>query len=92
MAEPDRLNNPHVRIERNNGILEITLDKPKANALDMKMSQALGAAFAELRDDPELNVAIVTGAGDRIFCAGWDLKAVESGEMALDNWWEDQSQ
>jgi crotonobetainyl-CoA hydratase len=78
-----------VRISRDGGILEIVLDKPKANAIDIGMSQALGQAFVELRDDPDLKVGIVTGAGERIFCAGWDLKAVERGEMSLDNWWED---
>lgn len=79
----------HVKVSRNGGVLEIVIDKPKANAIDIKVSQALGEAFVTLRDDPELMVGIITGAGERIFCAGWDLKAVESGEMSLDNWWED---
>jgi crotonobetainyl-CoA hydratase len=42
-----------------------------------------------LRDDPDLSVGIITGAGEKIFSAGWDLKAVSSGEMQTDNWWED---
>jgi crotonobetainyl-CoA hydratase len=79
----------HVHVSRNGGVLEVVIDKPKANAIDIKVSQALGEAFVTLRDDPELSVGIITGAGDRIFCAGWDLKAVESGEMSMDNWWED---
>lgn len=79
----------HVKLSRHGGVLEIVIDKPKANAIDIKVSQALGEAFVTLRDDPELSVGIITGAGDRIFCAGWDLKAVESGEMSIDNWWED---
>lgn len=79
----------YVHLSRNGGVLEILIDKPKANAIDIKVSQALGEAFVTLRDDPELMVGIITGGGDRIFCAGWDLKAVESGEMSLDNWWED---
>lgn len=79
----------HVHVSRNGGVLEVVIDKPKANAIDIKVSQALGEAFVMLRDDPELSVGIITGAGDRIFCAGWDLKAVESGEMSMDNWWED---
>ena len=69
----------HVHVSRNGRILEIVLDKPKANAIDMKVSRALGEAFVNLRDDPDLSVGIITGAGERIFCAGWDLKAVESG-------------
>ncbi len=79
----------HVHVSRRGGVLEIVIDKPKANAIDIKVSQALGEAFVTLRDDPDLAVGIITGAGDRIFCAGWDLKAVEAGEMSLDNWWED---
>lgn len=79
----------HVHVSRNGAILEIVIDKPKANAIDIKVSQAMGQAFVTLRDDPGLMVGIVTAAGDRIFCAGWDLKAVERGEMSLDRWWED---
>ena len=64
----------HVHVSRNGRILEIVLDKPKANAIDMKVSRALGEAFVNLRDDPDLSVGLITGAGERIFCAGWDLK------------------
>lgn len=78
-----------VKVVRNGGILEITLDNPKANAIDLKISQQLGAAFVTLRDDPDLSAAIVTGAGEKIFCAGWDLKSLNSGEMQMNNWWED---
>ena len=69
-------------------IIEIRINKPKVNAIDLKLSQDLGKAFAELRDNPDLRVGIITGEGDKIFSAGWDLKAVNSGEMELDNWWE----
>lgn len=62
-------------IKRNGYILEITLDRPKANAIDAKTSFAMGEAFIAFRDDPELRVAIITGAGERFFSAGWDLKA-----------------
>jgi crotonobetainyl-CoA hydratase len=60
-------------------ILEVTLDRPKANAIDTPTSKRLGAVFAEFRDDPDLRVAIVTGGGDKFFCAGWDLKAAAAG-------------
>jgi len=79
----------HVHVSSAGGVLEIVIDKPKANAIDMKVSRALGQAFVTLRDDPELKVGIITGAGERIFCAGWDLKAVQAGEMSMDRWWED---
>lgn len=78
----------HVEVTRNGRVLEVKLNKPKVNAIDVAMSQELGGAFALLREDPELRVGILTAEGDRIFSAGWDLKALNSGEMQLDNWWE----
>lgn len=61
------------------GILEITLDRPKANAFDPPTSRSLGRAFQRLRDDPSLRIAIVTGHG-RFFSAGWDLIAATAGK------------
>lgn len=58
----------------------ITLDRPKANAVDVATSQALFAAFSEFESDPQLRVAVLTGAGTRFFSAGWDLKAAAEGE------------
>ncbi len=69
-----------VRIERRTGWVEITLDRPPANAIDATTSRELGAAFTEFRDDPLLRAAILTGAGERFFSAGWDLKAAAAGE------------
>lgn len=69
-----------LHIKRNGYILEITLDRPKANAIDAKTSFAMGEAFIAFRDDPELRVAIITGTGERFFSAGWDLKAAAEGE------------
>jgi crotonobetainyl-CoA hydratase len=60
-------------------ILEVTLDRPPANAIDLATSQAMGEVFASFRDDPELRVAIVRTEGDKFFCAGWDLKAAAGG-------------
>ena len=78
-----------VRVTREGRVLVVVLDRPKANASDIATSQKLGAAFAMLRDDSDLSVGVLTGAGEKIFSAGWDLKAVDSGEMQMDNWWED---
>ena len=61
-------------------ILEVTLDRPKANAIDLQTSKIMGEVFAKFRDDPELRVAILTSSGDKFFCAGWDLKAAADGE------------
>ncbi len=79
----------NVEVTRSGHVLEGTLNKPKVNAIDQAMSRELGAAFALLRDDPDLRVAILTATGERIFSAGWDLKALDAGDTKLDNWWED---
>jgi crotonobetainyl-CoA hydratase len=69
-----------VRTEVSGQTLLITLDRPPANAVDVATSHALFAAFDRLRRDPDLRVGVLTGAGERFFCAGWDLKAAASGE------------
>jgi crotonobetainyl-CoA hydratase len=69
-----------IRVERRDSTLEVTIDRPKANAIDSATSRELGDAFIGFRDDPELLVAIVTGAGERFFSAGWDLKAAAAGD------------
>lgn len=71
-----------VKTSVSESILEVVLDRPKANAIDQATSQELGRVFANFRDDPKLRVAIITGAGQRFFCAGWDLKAAADGESA----------
>lgn len=68
-----------VTMERRAGILVITLNRPKANAIDVATSLELYAAFKTLNDDPELRVGIITGTG-RFFSAGWDLGAANDGE------------
>lgn len=69
-----------VRTRREGVILEVTLDRPKANAIDLKTSRLLGETFRAFRDDPELRIAIVKTAGDKFFSAGWDLKAAAAGD------------
>ena len=61
-------------------VLLITLDRPKANAIDALTSHELGGAFVSFRDNPKLRVAVIIGAGERFFCGGWDLKAAAQGE------------
>lgn len=61
-------------------VLEVTLDRPNANAIDAATSRELSGVFAAFRDDPDLRVAILTAAGDRFFSAGWDLNAAAEGE------------
>lgn len=69
-----------LKVERRGKVLEVTLDRPKANAIDLKTSREMGDIFTAFRDDPELRVAIVTGTGEKFFCAGWDLKAAADGD------------
>ena len=71
-----------IKTRREGGILEVTLDRPKANAIDARTSQAMGEVFKSFRYDPEQRVAIITGGGEKFFCAGWDLKAAADGEAA----------
>ncbi|MFN0192383.1 MAG: carnitinyl-CoA dehydratase [Aestuariivirga sp.] len=66
--------------ERHGAVLEVTINRPKANAIDAATSRIMGDIFAKFRDDPELRVAILTAAGDKFFCPGWDLKAAAEGE------------
>src|SRR2546430_16321080 len=73
MAEP-----VHVSVEGQ--LLVVTLDRPKANAVDVATSRALYEAFDRLRQDSRLRAGILTGAGGRFFCAGWDLEAAAAGE------------
>jgi len=79
----------YVLIEQRGHVLEITLNKPKVNAIDHKMSKAIADAFVEFDKDDNLRVAILTATGDRIFSAGWDLKALDRGDAQLDEWWND---
>jgi crotonobetainyl-CoA hydratase len=77
-----------IRVEIDGPIMQLTIDRPKVNAIDLPTSRKLGEAFVYFRDNPDLKVAIITGTGEKIFSAGWDLKALDSGESSLDNWWE----
>ena len=67
-------------------ILEVTIDRPKANAVDLVTSRIMGDVFQNFRDDPELRVAILTGAGEKFFCPGWDLKAANDGDAVDGNY------
>lgn len=56
-------------------VVIITINRPEAyNAVDAETADEFSKACADFRDDPDLWVAIITGAGDKAFCAGADLK------------------
>ena len=69
-----------LHVTRHGAVLEVVLDRPKANAIDLETSRQMGEVFTEFRDDDSLRVAIITGAGDKFFCPGWDLKAAAGGD------------
>jgi crotonobetainyl-CoA hydratase len=73
------MTNP-IKTRHEGAILEVTLDRPKANAIDLQTSRIMGEVFADFRDDPDLRVAILTGGGYKFFCPGWDLKAAADGD------------
>ena len=69
--------------EKKDHIAYLTLNRPEAmNALNRELSTALGEAWADFNDDDDMWIAIVTGAGDRAFCAGMDLKERASMDAA----------
>ncbi len=76
----DMLETGPVRTRRDGAILEVTLDRPKANAIDLLTSRIMGQVFRAFRDDDGLRVAILRAEGDKFFCPGWDLKAAAGGD------------
>lgn len=78
---------PVVLVERSEGVALVTLNRPKAmNALSRELRACLAEALREIEADDEIEVTILTGAGDRAFCAGLDLKelAGETGAASPD--------
>ena len=69
-----------IKTRREGAVLEVTLDRPKANAIDLATSRVMGETFRDFRDDDSLRVAILRAAGDKFFCPGWDLKAAAGGD------------
>ena len=70
-----------VKVEIFDNIVEITINRPPANAINPGVSKTIYEALSTLQNDDSLSVGIITGSGDYIFSAGWDLKEI----AALDN-------
>lgn len=70
-----------VELEKRGTVAWVTINRPeRMNALGREVNQGLRQAWLDFEADPELRVAVLTGAGDRAFCAGADLKeAAERG-------------
>lgn len=70
-------------LEREEAFAVITLNRPPANAISAELVRDLAAALASVEHDDGVRAVIITGAGDRIFCAGADLgSAFAGGDMA----------
>jgi crotonobetainyl-CoA hydratase len=69
-----------IRTRTEGAVLEVTLDRPKANAIDLATSRIMGQVFRAFRDDDNLRVAILRANGEKFFCPGWDLKAAAAGD------------
>ena len=74
------MNDTPIKTRIEGGILEVIIDRPKANAIDLATSRIMGDIFADYRDSKDLRVAILTGSGEKFFSAGWDLRAAADGE------------
>ena len=78
MAE---LGNEAVTVETRGNVMLITINRPEArNAVNRFVHEGVGDALQAADEDPEIRVVIVTGAGDKSFCAGADLVARSRGE------------
>lgn len=76
----DMLTTGPIRTRIEGAVLEVTLDRPKANAIDLVTSRIMGQVFRAFRDDDALRVAILRAEGEKFFCPGWDLKAAAGGD------------
>lgn len=72
---------PGALTEKRGNVLIITINRPEArNAVNAAVSIGVGDALAAAQDDPEIRAIVLTGSGDKSFCAGADLKAISRGE------------
>ena len=77
-----------IDFEVDDGVALITLNRPeRRNALDAEHYELLSKAWCTVRDDSDIRVAVITGAGDRAFCAGADLKSFVGRDTELAELW-----
>jgi enoyl-CoA hydratase/carnithine racemase len=81
-----------VEFEVDEGIALITMNRPeRMNAMDAEAYRQLSAAWTRVRDDGDIRVAIITGAGDRAFSTGADLKSFVTAPQGLGEFWLTQA-
>jgi crotonobetainyl-CoA hydratase len=74
------------RRDQHGHVSVLTIDRPqRANSIDLETARELSAALDALADERDTRVVVLTGAGDRAFCAGMDLDAVQAGQAAAIN-------
>lgn len=73
-------NDGPILTRREGSVLEVTLARGKANAIDLVTSRIMGLVFRDFRDDDSLRVCILRAEGSKFFCPGWDLKAAADGD------------
>lgn len=80
----DETNPSAVLVERRGNVLVVTINRPEArNAVNGAVSTGVGDALDEAQRDSEIRAVVLTGAGDKSFCAGADLKAISRGENLM---------
>jgi crotonobetainyl-CoA hydratase len=76
-----------IRLDITGGVARVTIDRPKVlNALDLSSTQRLKEIWAQLESDDSIRAVVLTGAGERAFCAGADMSAAGMGKNGLDYW------
>jgi crotonobetainyl-CoA hydratase len=80
----DTVTEPAALVERRGNVMVITINRPEArNAINAAVSIGVGDAIEEAQNDADVRVVVITGAGDKSFCAGVDLKALAKGENVM---------
>jgi len=78
------MSDEEVIVERQGAVLLVRLNRPDAmNALNMGMKECIGAAMMEAENDPRIRTVVLTGTGDRAFCAGMDLRSFATNGKEL---------
>ncbi len=75
-----------IRVERDGAIWLVTIDRPKANAISLQTSRRLNEVWTQFQQDGSARIGILTGAGEKFFSAGWDLKGAATGEPSDSDW------
>jgi len=82
-----------IDVEVHEGIALITLNRPeRMNAMDAEAYRQLSAAWERVRDDESIRAAVITGAGDRAFTTGADLKSFVNSPQDLSQFWKTQQE